>query len=365
MAENEISDYFEVAIDNTDIAGITVQENVMKPSDVNNAFRALQGALKRWFKTSLFRLRDSTDQTKLLALDLSGLTTATTRTLVVPNANGTLALISDITVPKGYIFGLALTNNAADAANDIDIGAGEASSSASTPSVMAIASTLTKRYDAVWAVGSAAGGNFAATATDGLKYIFEIKRPDTGVVDVGFSTSETNPTADTNYPAAYTVYRNIGKFTRASSVNGTPVMAASAAVNGQVNFPVTPALSNNPNTLDEYTETASVSPALTSSGGALGAATSAMVQTKIGRVVTITGSVSITNVGTATGNLIVALSYQAGSAAAGSAQEVQATGFGCAAVIASPFTALAIAKYDGTTIMANGRTIVFSCTYQV
>lgn len=48
------------------------------------------------FKSSLFRVKDSTDATKLVALDLSGLTTATTRTYVAPDANGTLALTSDL-----------------------------------------------------------------------------------------------------------------------------------------------------------------------------------------------------------------------------------------------------------------------------
>lgn len=96
MAENEISDYLETDNDNTDIAGISVQENVMRPPAVNNAFRALQGALKRWFKSSLFRLRDSTDQTKLLAFGLSGITPATTRTLTVPDKNGTIALDGDV-----------------------------------------------------------------------------------------------------------------------------------------------------------------------------------------------------------------------------------------------------------------------------
>lgn len=103
MAENEISDYVETDNDNTDIAGISVQENVMRPPAVNNAFRALQGALKRWFKTSLFRLRDSTDQTKLLAFDLSAFTTAVTRTFAFPNRSGTVALTSDIDVRRNRI----------------------------------------------------------------------------------------------------------------------------------------------------------------------------------------------------------------------------------------------------------------------
>jgi hypothetical protein len=47
MAENEITDYLEADNSNIDIAGISVQENVMRPPAVNNAFRALQGALAR------------------------------------------------------------------------------------------------------------------------------------------------------------------------------------------------------------------------------------------------------------------------------------------------------------------------------
>lgn len=90
MPQNEISDYNETDASNVDITGIDVQENVMRPPAVNNAFRALQGALKRWFKASLFRLRDGTDQTKLLAFDLSGITTATTRTLTVPDESAVI-----------------------------------------------------------------------------------------------------------------------------------------------------------------------------------------------------------------------------------------------------------------------------------
>ncbi len=40
---------------------------------------------------------DNSDNTKVLNLQLSGITTATTRTLTVPNASGTIALTSDIT----------------------------------------------------------------------------------------------------------------------------------------------------------------------------------------------------------------------------------------------------------------------------
>lgn len=47
-----------------------------------------------------FRVVDNGDPTKKLAFEVSGVTTATTRTLTVPNASGTIALTSDLT--SGY-----------------------------------------------------------------------------------------------------------------------------------------------------------------------------------------------------------------------------------------------------------------------
>lgn len=48
------------------------------------------------FSDSAFRVKDNGDATKLLAFETSGIDTATTRTLTVPNSNGTIALLSDI-----------------------------------------------------------------------------------------------------------------------------------------------------------------------------------------------------------------------------------------------------------------------------
>jgi microcystin-dependent protein len=48
------------------------------------------------FADNLFRVRDDGDTTKQVALDVSGVTTATTRTLTVPNSNGTIALTSQL-----------------------------------------------------------------------------------------------------------------------------------------------------------------------------------------------------------------------------------------------------------------------------
>jgi hypothetical protein len=48
---------------------------------------------------STFRIVGSSDATKKVAFEVDGLTTATTRTLTVPNASGTLALTSDFAAP--------------------------------------------------------------------------------------------------------------------------------------------------------------------------------------------------------------------------------------------------------------------------
>lgn len=92
MAQNEINQYNESDETNTDITGTTVVQNAMYPYMVDDAFRKLMGALKRTFRSDLFRLRDSTDQTKLLALDISAGPTATTRTWTAPLYGGTVSL---------------------------------------------------------------------------------------------------------------------------------------------------------------------------------------------------------------------------------------------------------------------------------
>ena len=96
MAKNEIGQYDETNSGNTDIDGIVLSD-ATQIDQLDDIARALMGALKRWFRVDLFRLQDNTDQTKLLALDLSGLATATTRTLTAQDKNGTIALTSDLT----------------------------------------------------------------------------------------------------------------------------------------------------------------------------------------------------------------------------------------------------------------------------
>jgi hypothetical protein len=114
-----------------------------------------------------------------------------------------------------YILGLGIANNVADANNDIDIAAGVARD-AGDADFMVLATALTKRLDASWAVGTNQGGLFTGSKANSTAYhVFVIKRPDTGVVDAGFDTSITAA----NAPANYTEKRRLGMVVTGSDGN--------------------------------------------------------------------------------------------------------------------------------------------------
>jgi hypothetical protein len=53
------------------------------------------------FQDNNFRIKDNADTSKVVDFQCSGITTATTRTLTIPNASGTIALISDLSAYQG------------------------------------------------------------------------------------------------------------------------------------------------------------------------------------------------------------------------------------------------------------------------
>ena len=121
----------------------------------------------------------------------------------------------------GHLWGLTLSNNGADAVNDIDVAVGETTSDdadSSNAVLMRLLSGLTKRLDAVWAVGTNAGllASGAAIA-DTTYHIFLIMRPDTGVVDIAADTSVTGANLAANTDVAYTKKRRIGSILRESA----------------------------------------------------------------------------------------------------------------------------------------------------
>ncbi|MEE9241490.1 MAG: hypothetical protein V3U53_09930, partial [bacterium] len=99
-----------------------------------------------------------------------------------------------------------ISNNGTDLDHDIDFSAGGCFDSL-LKEAMVLASVLVKQIDAIWAVGTNAGGmDTGAVAASTLYAVWAIKRTDTGVVDALFSLSFTSPTM----PGSYDKKRLIG-----------------------------------------------------------------------------------------------------------------------------------------------------------
>lgn len=192
---------------------------------------------------------------------LTGAETLTNKTLTAPVLNS-----PTVNTPLGeflrpHIQGLTLSNNASDATNDIDIAAGSAGSDGTTPVLMTLASALTKRLDAAWAVGTGNGGLDTGSIANATYHVWLIQRSDTGVVDALFSTSATSPTMPTNYnrkrrigsivreSGAIVAFRQDGDLflrTRATPRTSTSALASSLlAVNVPVGINVRPLLVND------------------------------------------------------------------------------------------------------------------------
>jgi hypothetical protein len=107
------------------------------------------------------------------------------------------------TLLRGYIDGLTMST--AGSSTTMTIAPGEATDSTNLVTLELAASI--NKTTASWAVGTATGGlDTGSIANSTWYYFYVIRRPDTGVVDVVFSTNSTSPTLPTNY----TQFRYIG-----------------------------------------------------------------------------------------------------------------------------------------------------------
>lgn len=108
---------------------------------------------------------------------------------------------------KGNLFGLTLSTAGGSAS--FSIAAGTSIDSTGTDFMTQIAYT---KGSGAWTVGSAGAGSLdtGTIAAGNLYHVYQIKRPDTGVVDYAVSLSASAPTTGGNIPAAYTLFRRIG-----------------------------------------------------------------------------------------------------------------------------------------------------------
>lgn len=109
--------------------------------------------------------------------------------------------------------GLAVSNNAADATNDIDIAVGAAASDDAAVrdrEVIILTSAFTKRLDAAWAIGTGNGGLDTGAIANSAYHVWLIGNPTLGVADALFSLSATAPTM----PTGWTKKRRLGAILR-------------------------------------------------------------------------------------------------------------------------------------------------------
>jgi len=115
-------------------------------------------------------------------------------------------------LPRGYLAGYTLSNNAADAVNDIDIQTGECRTSANNDDII-LATVLTKRLDATFVAGNNQGGREIGStlADDTTWHVYAIRSSSAGSVDVMFSNSATDQPV---LPSGFNELRRIGAVIR-------------------------------------------------------------------------------------------------------------------------------------------------------
>ena len=125
-------------------------------------------------------------------------------------------------LPKDYISSIIINRDAGDTDHDINISAGEARDAEDSIN-MELSSSLIKKIDAAWEIGTNQGGFPRTLSLTGNTWYFVhlIAKPD-GTTDAGFDTSKTasNLLADSQVVAGgYTKYRRIGSIKTDASQN--------------------------------------------------------------------------------------------------------------------------------------------------
>lgn len=210
------------------ITGYRTPRAASVPNGATGSYRAFSDDLTEWEQGTYVYTSGTTTAVRTVTANSLG-TTAKINFTVAPQvgfvesaadlANASLLRTGLVDykltrAARGHIWGLTLANNAGTPNTVFGIAAGEsASNDATTPALM-VAAAFSKTTGA-WAVGSGNGSlDTGSVAANTWYHVFQIMRPDTGVVDYLLSTSATAPTM----PTSYTHKRRIGSIkTNASS----------------------------------------------------------------------------------------------------------------------------------------------------
>lgn len=178
------------------LAGVSLSANQLPYATGTNAWGATSLTA---FGRSLIGAATSTAGRSVLGLGSLALQNDTALSVSGGSASNVVFVLPQGEFLRGLLTGSALSNTAGFTATRIDIAPGSSGSDGTTPVLMTQTSVLTKRLDAVWAVGSGNGGLDTGTAVDGTYHVWRIRRSDTGVVDALFSLSPTSPTMPAKY----------------------------------------------------------------------------------------------------------------------------------------------------------------------
>jgi hypothetical protein len=135
---------------------------------------------------------------------------------------------------------------------------------------------------------------------------------------------------------------------------------------GQLKFPATQNASSDANTLDDYEE-GTWTPTITSQTGSITSTTlTAATYTKVGRKVTASVSLTITNAGTGTGSLLITIPHTAmAQACVGSGYEGALTGNALWALVGASDNKIQVRNYNNTTCIGTNAQIIVTVTYFV
>lgn len=131
---------------------------------------------------------------------------------------------------------------------------------------------------------------------------------------------------------------------------------------GRLSFPATQNASSNANTIDDFEE-GQTTPTITSGTGTITTVSSSLDYVKVGKLVSVTFSITMTTNNTGASYLKMPLPFTAESLRYGGGGFNTTAGYG---INIGPFdtTMAAIYKYDGTYPIANGNTLYGSFVYR-
>lgn len=174
--------------------------------------------------------------------------------LISTNLTNQLGLGSDgrlftaAVLPKTYISGYILSNDAGDTANHIGISAGECAVMAGGAAVLHGPSGMVKRMNAAWVAGTNNGGLDTGAIGNGTYHIYAIYNPTTDVSDFCCSLSAAAPTTGGSIPVGFTHFRRIGSFVRIAGANQLFYHDAGAPNDFYLRTPVQESALTNPGT---------------------------------------------------------------------------------------------------------------------